>query len=441
MDKLSIKSSLEKLLAQQGIKDYEIHIMGSDSQECDIFQSDVKSFSSSTSLDLCLKVLVDGRFGTANTQDFSIGGLEELARKTVDNAKSLETEAEDTVLEAGVYQSCSNPVYPALASEQLRAKALEIQKSAYDADPRVIDGTETEALSVRYDIFMSNSKGVSLQGNTCLEGAFLSAVAKDDDDVQTAYCFRSGQLSELRDFDAVEKAVSCFGAVVPASGVYDIVFDTSCMRDFLSTFASVFYAKNAQLGLSLMAGKEGQAVSSQAVTLMDDPFEATSTIKISFDAEGCPTRTKAVIEDGVLKTLLYNSQTARKAKTQSTGNASGHMGPVGTTHYSFFIKPSSISKDDLLAKLGNGIYVSYMKGFHAGADASTGDFSIESLGFEVKDGKLGSSLKSFTVSGNFYEMLMKVEAVDDRLEFGIPSVFTRVGSPDLLVRGLSVAGK
>ncbi|MDD4012494.1 MAG: hypothetical protein PHI83_10135, partial [Sphaerochaetaceae bacterium] len=71
MDKLSIKSSLEKLLAQQGIKDYEIHIMGSDSQECDIFQSDVKSFSSSTSLDLCLKVLVDGRFGTANTQDFS----------------------------------------------------------------------------------------------------------------------------------------------------------------------------------------------------------------------------------------------------------------------------------------------------------------------------------------------------------------------------------
>ena len=81
-----------------------------------------------------------------------------------------------------------------------------------------------------------------------------------------------------------------------------------------------------------------------------------------------------------------------------------------------------------------------MKGFHAGANAVTGDFSIESAGFLIEDGKIGAPIKSFTVAGNFFELLKNIEALSDNVKFGLPSGFTVYGAPDTLISEMSVAG-
>ena len=82
-----------------------------------------------------------------------------------------------------------------------------------------------------------------------------------------------------------------------------------------------------------------------------------------------------------------------------------------------------------------------MKGLHAGANAVTGDFSIDSEGFRIRDGKLCGAVKSFTVAGNFFELLRDIDEVSSGLEFGLPSGFTSFGAPDILVRKMSIAGK
>ena len=91
-----------------------------------------------------------------------------------------------------------------------------------------------------------------------------------------------------------------------------------------------------------------------------------------------------------------------------------------------------------MALAGDGIYITEVKGLHAGANSVTGDFSIESAGFMIEDGKKTRRVKSFTVAGNFYDLLKNITCAADNLEF--PGMGT-VGSPSILAEGLSVAGK
>jgi len=125
---------------------------------------------------------------------------------------------------------------------------------------------------------------------------------------------------------------------------------------------------------------------------------------------------------------------------ETTGNASRSAASIGTRAFSFYINPGEMTREELFAKAANGIYVTEMKGFHAGANAVTGDFSIESAGFLIEDGKIGAPIKSFTVAGNFFELLKQIAAIDNVLEMKAPG-FSQIGSPDVLVPDMSVAGE
>jgi PmbA protein len=109
--------------------------------------------------------------------------------------------------------------------------------------------------------------------------------------------------------------------------------------------------------------------------------------------------------------------------------------------YNFSICEGEYSEDALLERLGEGIYITELKGLHAGADASTGDFSIESEGFAVRGGKKAEPVRSFTVAGNFFELLMNIDSLSDKVKWAIPTDFCIFGSPDVLIKDISVAGK
>ena len=95
----------------------------------------------------------------------------------------------------------------------------------------------------------------------------------------------------------------------------------------------------------------------------------------------------------------------------------------------------------LLEKTGNGVYISSLEGLHAGANPVSGDFSLQSAGFMVENGKKTTSVKSFTVAGNFYEVLKNITAVANNCHLPMAMGKTAFGSPDVLVEGLSIAGK
>lgn len=433
---------------ERGLTAYELYYSAGESVELEVFQSEIKGFQSANSHGACFRCLVNGQMGYASTSLFSAEEAERLVEHALDNAQTIES-AEEQFLHHGdvQYQTVeAKPVHEP-ATEELIQFALSLQKKLYACDQRVVDGTQTQVGYERSETAIDNSYGLSLHDQSKLAVAYGVALMEDGGEKYDAYELELGSLDEI-DQDklakkAVDKAAAQIGAEVGPTGSFPVVLAPSAVRSLLSVFSPVFSAENAQRGLSLLAGKEGQTIAADCVTLMDDPFYVDSYAKASFDAEGCATSTKAVVEHGVLTTLLHNLKTAHAAGVKTTANASksSYAAPVSISPYNFYFAPGLLSQDELLARMGNGILVETMTGLHAGASAVSGDFSLQSTGYLVENGKKTRAIRNFTVADNFFELLKKIEAVGADIELGSPSGNTCFGSPSLLVRETSLAGK
>jgi PmbA protein len=112
---------------------------------------------------------------------------------------------------------------------------------------------------------------------------------------------------------------------------------------------------------------------------------------------------------------------------------------VSIQPYTLVLAPGELTEEALLIRCGDGVWIDFLGGTHAGANPITGDFSLQSGGFLVEGGKKTRPVRSFTVSGNFFELLKNITALSDKAELtrpGIPAVAT----PAVLVEGLTVSG-
>ena len=428
-----------------GIEEYELYYQAGESTSISAFQHEINQFTSSTEGGVCFRCIVSGKMGYASTEELSEEAAASIVARAADNASVLEAEEPVFLGEGGKsYAKLEREPYGMPATEALISKVLETQEQIYAANPAVIDGSSTQGIAERSITAIYNSRGLDLRSETTLAGLVVAAVVSNGKEMANDYQIKLGALDTIDTENltkkAAETALGKLGGDVAPTGQYPVVFDPEAKSDLLATFSGVFSAENAQKGLSKLADKEGKTVASQAVTLVDDPFHPESPVQRTFDAEGSPTFCKQIIEKGEFRTLLYNLKTAAVAGKETTGNASkaGYDSPVGIRPFTMYLAPGEITEEELLKKAGNGVYINSLGGLHAGANPVSGDFSLQSAGFMIENGKKTTAVKSFTVAGNFYDLLKNVTAVASNLELPGMGSF---GSPSVLVEGLSIAGK
>ena len=434
--------------AAQGITEYELYYQVGASTSVDTFQHSINEFTSSYAGGLCFRAIVGGKMGYASTEELSAQQAKAVVLKAKDNALNLEAEEAVFLGEGGQeYEELNIKPYELPTTEELIGTVLEVQEKIYAADPAVIDGCQTNGIIEQSEVAIFNSKGLDLQYKNNASGLVVVGVVTDGKEMANDYQIKLGKLSEIDADTLVKKAVE--GAKVklggePApTGQYPVVFHTDAMCSLLQVFSSIFSSEAAQKGLSRLAESEGQVIAAPIVTLVDDPFHPENPEPINFDAEGSPTHRKNVIEKGVLNTLLYNLKTAAVAGKKTTGNASkaGYDSPVGLRPFTMYLENGDLTEEELLAKAGNGVYITDLSGLHAGADPISGDFSLQSAGFMIRDGKKAEYVKSFTVAGNFYDVLKNITALANNCHLPMAMGMTAFGAPSVLVEGLSVAGK
>ena len=433
---------------EAGIAEYELYYQAGSSVSVDTFQHAVNEFSSSTSGGVCFRCIVDGKMGYASTEALNAEQAKALVLKAADSAAVLEAEEQVFLGEGGQeYEPLNIEPYELPSTEALISKILEVQEKLYAADPAVIDGCQTEGLLEQSEIAICNSKGLDLSYRNQTSGLIVVGVVSDGKEMANDFQAKLGNLAQI-DADAlVKKAVE--GAKVklggePApTGQYPVVFSPDAMSSLLQVYSSVFSSEAAQKGLSRLGDAEGQVIAAPIVTLVDDPFHPENPEPINFDAEGSPTHRKNIIEKGVLNTLLYNLKTAAVAGKKTTGNAAkaGYDAAVGLRPFTMYLENGDLSEEELLDKAGNGVMITSLGGLHAGADPISGDFSLQSAGFMICDGKKAEYVKSFTVAGNFYDLLKNIVGIADNCQLPMPFGMTTFGAPSVLVEGLSVAGK
>ena len=431
-----------------GIQEYELYYECGASTAVTAFQHEINEFSSSEDGGLCFRCIVDGKMGYASTQALSEEEAINVVASAMDNATVLETEDPIFLGEGGQeYEKLELKGYDLPTTEEMISTVLDTQEKLYAADPAVIDGCQSQVLSETSEVCIFNSKGLNLHYENKLAGMLAVAVVSDGQEMANDYQIKLGKLSDIDNNALVRKAAATalrkLGGDPAPTGQYPVVFDSEAMSDLLATFSGVFSSEAAQKGLSKLADAEGTVIASPIVTLIDDPFHPENPMPMNFDAEGSPTHRKAIIEKGVLNTLMYNLKTAHKAGKKTTGNASkgGYDASVAIRPFSFVLEGGEKTEEELLKEVGSGVYINSLNGLHAGADPITGDFSLQSAGFMIENGEKTRAVKSFTVAGNFYQMLKDIAAVANNSHLPSPMGQTAFGAPTTVVNGLSIAGK
>ncbi len=188
--------------------------------------------------------------------------------------------------------------------------------------------------------------------------------------------------------------------------------------DFLQhTFEFSINSENVQKKKSIFTGKLNSLVADKKLTIIDNGTEKGLVNTRSFDDEGIPTQKTPVIQNGVLKNFFYNTYTANKENKKSTGNAIRSINSVPRiSSTNLIIQPGTKSKEQLISSIDKGILVKSILGSHT-MNEQTGNFSLGvTEGQYIEKGEIKHSVKDTMVSGNFYDLIKKIESIGKELK-------------------------
>ena len=437
---------IDRVLAaakEAGIDTAEVYYTAGDNFRASALEGEIYQYQVSASANLSLRGTVNGKMGTCSTQAFDDAAIAQLVEGVKESAALIETDEQDEIY-------AGDAAYPELpetptdirktTADTKLALCLEMEKAAKAADERVWK-VESSVVTGTSSVRMKNSFGLDLteEGSYCV--AYAEPIVKTEEKTVNGFYLNAGTEFAKLDAEAiarkaVEETVSQLGGKPVPGGEYRVILRCDAMQSLLQTFSGIFSAENAQQNLSLLGGKEGERIASEAVTLMDDPLLPGGFATQRFDGEGSASRTKAVIDGGVLTTLLHSRKTARKQGVETTGNAHRANGAIRVAPTNFFFKPGEKNLEALMADVGEGLVITELSGLHAGANPMSGDFSLLSKGYAIEGGKRGHAVEQITVAGNFYEVLKSIVAVGSDLDFSGSSI----GSPSVDVGTLKVSG-
>lgn len=197
----------------------------------------------------------------------------------------------------------------------------------------------------------------------------------------------------------------------PSEGILekcDVILSPMVMANLLYYMSYAFSAFEVESGMSFLTDKINQRVGSDIVTIIDDGRMENGFSSIKFDEEGRPTKTTKIIENGVLKTYLHNTSTAKKFNVQPTSNA----GIVYPVPWNLILEKGNSNLEEMISQTKNGIYITNVW-YTRFTNYRTGDFSTipRDAMFEIKDGKIGKPIKGLRLNGNMQKILENILSI------------------------------
>jgi len=232
---------------------------------------------------------------------------------------------------------------------------------------------------------------------------------------------------------AAERAVARAGARQPKTGACPVLFDERIAGSLISSILQAVNGSAIARGASWLRDALGEQVLPRGISLIEEPLRPRASGSRPFDAEGLPTQTRAIIEDGLLTGWTLDLATARKLGLQSTANAArGLSSPPAPSISNVALTQGTASRDDLIAEMGTGLLITSMIG--SSINPNTGDYSRGASGFWVENGQIAYPVNECTVAGNLRDMLRGIVPGNDARTH-----LSHV-CPSLLVEGMTLAG-
>lgn len=408
----------------------------------------IESLKEAASKALGLRIFRGTRSACSYSQDFSPRALDRLIERTLAMAGVT---SEDPAAglpdreELGRYEGDLGIFFPEvdkLSTGERLDWARRAEEAALSADPRIknSEGSTFEASTGRKAYASSLGFAGSYSSSYCALSVVPVAMNGSGSAMQRDYWYtvarRTGALEtpESVGRKAAERALRKLGARKVSTCSAPVVFDAETARSLVGHIFEAARGDSIYRNASFLAGKLGQQVAGENITVMDDGLRPGGFGSRPFDDEGVPASTTAVIENGILKNYLLNAYAARKLNLKTTGNAArGVAGPPAVGPKNLYLAPGAHTPDEIIRSVKNGFYVTELIGF--GVNIVTGDYSRGAAGMWIENGELAYPVEEVTIAGRLPEMLNHIAMTGSDLEFR-----GAVASPTVLVEGLTVAG-
>lgn len=440
-----LKNSLFEKAREKGFKECEIYYSDNSSFKVSVYKGNIEKYQNSQSGGFCFRGLYDDKMGYYFSENVEDPDIESVVENAIENSRILTGEDKEFIFEGSKEYADVNVYNEKLADmtddEKINA-AFEMEKAAQKYDSRITVNSSVVASGVS-TVYISNTKGLELKEKSNYLMAYVEAMAEDKGETK-----EKGELwigSDIDEFNpamiaesVAEKVISSLGGSSVESGKKKVIIKNETFADILECFCGNFYADNVQKGFSLLKDRTGEKIASDNITVVDNPLLEKGYATTAFDSEGVATYSKNIIENGVLKTYLYNLKSAAKDGTKSTGNGfkAGFKGSVNTSTTNFYIEKGSMTLEEMAESVGEGILITDVAGLHSGTNSISGDFSVAAEGFKIENGKITSPVNQITIASNFYDVLKNIEIIGCDLKFNSSAI----GSPSVVVKDMSVAG-
>ena len=433
-----------ELAKAKGINESQIQISKSKSLSMSLFHHEMDSYNISEGQSVIACGIVDGKFGSCRTEELDASTFDYLIQGIIESAKASEKGDKAELFPGSEKYHKKNVFNPALGETPIEKKIAlihEIEDGLFAFDKKVnevesVAYEEREVLSEFY-----NSFGLKLKQKSNYFYVSAGANGKVGDEVKDAWDVYLGNDLTALDPKAFikgigDKLLAKFGGVQCTSGYYPTVLQNDVFSSLINYFVSSASSDEVQRQSSFLIGKLNTKIASSKVNIAEKPL--TKNVFFSyFDDEGVAAQNKDIVKGGVLKTYLYNRETAKREGVASTGNGQWEGDKIGIGYGNIVVRGSKKSFEDVIASIHEGVYITEIAGLGTGMNAQSGDFSCQAQGFMIRDGKLAEPLNLITLSGNLVKMLEDVKTFDNRMKLTLESV----ECADAYIKKMAIGGK
>ena len=432
-----------------GTEQIEAYASRGHETDIEVVHGQVESLTVATSGGVGIRVVDRGRQGFAWAGSLDDDVVADTLGAARDNARFAEPD--DAVALATPSDAQGDVVALDLWRDDLASVPTDDKVAfaiALDAQLRAADSRVTGVEAAGYgDVAvcgaLATSTGIESSARRTHASAYLFAMADDGRGVQTGYGVKAGRtFGDLDGAEIVEmardRATRLLGAKKAPSRRLTVVLDPLVTASVLGLVAAAFNGESMLKGRSLFADRLGEQVAAPLVELADDPTDARSLGASERDAEGVPCRRNVLLGAGVMQGFLHNTYTARRSGTTTTGSAvrGGYRSTPGVGTRSLRLQPGARSPEQVIADVGDGLYVQAVHGLHSGTNPISGDFSVGVEGLVIRDGALAEPVREVTIASTIPRMLLAVRAVaSDALYLPGGAVGTTIAVDEMTMSG------
>jgi predicted Zn-dependent protease len=407
----SIAATVLRLAKAQGVPETEVHIDETIEALTRFANNTIHQHVAEHGLVVSIRTAADGRTARVTTNRVD----EDSLRAALNNSLSL---ASQQPKDAGLLPMPGKQKYravrrfdPGTAALSAEARARAVKNACQLAESRgqVAAGIFSSGQS---QSVLANSKGLSA-GYRQTDATFSVTMQAG-----SAASWAKGNAGNYRRFDpkalaetASDKANRAQNPVELAPGRYTVILEPAAVLDLVGFLFYDFAATAVADKRSCFSGRVGKAVLGKNVTIFDDVYHPEQ-LGQPFDGEGVPRERVALVEQGVVKSLVYSRRSAKQAGKKATGHGFALPNEYGEAPMNLVVSGGTTPVSEMIAGTERGLLATrlwYIREVDPYEKIMTG-MTRDGL-FLIEKGKVQGAARNFRFNQSVLEMLRNVESL------------------------------